>query len=165
MEKKPTRKLAIYPGTFDPITLGHIDVLKRSLKLFDYIILAVLSNTSKKPLFSLAERVTIAQKSVKALDRVRVESFDGLVVDFLKRKQAQTVIRGMRVASDFEYEFQMALMNRKLKPDFESVFLVPSTEFIFLSSSLVKEVAARGGDIKKFVPEASYRALKQKFRL
>jgi pantetheine-phosphate adenylyltransferase len=156
-------KLAIYPGTFDPITLGHLDILTRSLKLFDRVILAVLGNSSKEPLFSLSERVAIARKALRNVPNITVESFDGLVVDFLKQKRAQTIIRGMRVASDFEYEFQMALMNRRLMPDFESVFLVPSTEFIFLSSSLVKEVAARGGSIKQFVPDPSYQALRQKF--
>lgn len=141
----------IYPGTFDPITNGHTDLIERAAKLFDDVVVGVANSPSKKPLFDLAERVLLAQQVTAHLPNVRVVGFSGLLVDFARDQQANVLIRGLRAVSDFEYEFQLANMNRHLMPELESVFLTPSAENSFISSTLVKEVALHGGDIRQFV--------------
>lgn len=144
---------AVYPGTFDPITNGHIDLLARASKLFAHVTLAVAYNTSKQPLFELHERVAMATNALSHLSNVSVVGFDNLLVDFAHQQQASVILRGLRAVSDFEYEFQLAGMNRNLASDIETVFLTPAEQYAYLSSSLVKEVARLGGDVKKFVPE------------
>jgi len=144
---------AIYPGTFDPITNGHLDIIKRAARIFDKVIVAVAKNTGKTPLFSMDERKKLIELSVKHIEGVNVEIFDGLIVDFCHKKGASALIRGLRALSDFEYEFQMALLNRKIGKDVESVFLMPKEKYTYLSSSMIKEIAALGGDVSCFVPE------------
>ena len=145
---------AIYPGTFDPITLGHIDLAQRTLRLFDRLIVAVATDSAKQPTFTIEERVRMAKLAFAGLeDQIEITSFDGLLVDFARTMGAQAIIRGLRAVSDFEYEFQLASMNRELAPDLESIFLTPGKEYAFVSSSLVKEVAMLGGDISHFVPD------------
>ena len=145
-------KRAVYPGTFDPVTLGHIDVIQSALKFFDEVYVAVARNTSKEPVFSTEERIGLLQRATRSLRRVRVEAFDGLVVDYARKKKAKVVIRSVRATSDFDYEFQMALMNRKLAPEVQTIFLMPSEKHFYLSSTLIKEVARLGGRVKDFVP-------------
>ncbi|PYE31563.1 phosphopantetheine adenylyltransferase [Idiomarina fontislapidosi] len=154
---------AIYPGTFDPITNGHADLIERAASLFSEIIVGVAESPSKKPLFSLQERVLLAQQVTEKLDNVRVVGFSGLLVNFAKSHEASVLIRGLRAVSDFEYEFQLANMNRRLFPDLESVFLTPAEENSFISSTLVKEVALHGGDVTEFVDARVAEALQQKF--
>ncbi len=154
---------AIYPGTFDPFTNGHLSLVKRGLKLFGKIIIAVADNPAKNPLFTVEERISLISESVKHLDGVEVESFDGLLVDYAKSRNVEAVIRGLRAVSDFEYELQLALMNRKLNRELETVFLMPALRFIFLSSTIVKEAASFGGDIESLVPSVIEKALKEKF--
>lgn len=144
---------AIYPGTFDPVTYGHIDVIERALKIFDQVIVACAHNPQKNPLFSVAERIGMLKEATKGLRGVVVDDFDVLVVDYAKSKGVVTVIRGLRAVSDFEYEFQMALTNRKLSDEIETVFMMPSEAFSYLSSKLIKEAASLGGNISAFVPE------------
>ncbi|WP_066803330.1 pantetheine-phosphate adenylyltransferase [Moraxella oblonga] len=158
-----TIKKALYPGTFDPITNGHIDLVNRSLKIFDEVVIAVAYAHHKKPLFAFDERVALVQDIFKDNERVSVVGFEGLLVDFAKTTQATAVIRGLRAVSDFEYEFGLANMNRSLDEDFEAVFLTPSAEYSFVSSTLVREVAKLGGDVSKFVPPTVLKAFKQKF--
>jgi pantetheine-phosphate adenylyltransferase len=141
----------IYPGTFDPITNGHADLIERAAKLFDHVIVGVAFNATKKPFFTLEERVQLAKDVTAHLDNVEVVGFSGLLVDFAKEYNASVLIRGLRAVSDFEYEFQLANMNRRLSPDLESVFLTPSEENSFISSTLVKEVAIHNGDVAQFV--------------
>ncbi len=155
---------AIYPGTFDPITNGHLDILQRSLRLFDHIILAIGPNPKKTSLFSLEERIDMAGKAVQELPNVSVEAFDGLLVDFAKKIGASAIIRGLRAVSDFEYEFQMALMNRKLDDKIETVFLMPSEEYSYLTSTIIKVVSSLNGDISTLVPEHVHTMLKNKFK-
>jgi pantetheine-phosphate adenylyltransferase len=143
---------AIYPGSFDPITNGHVDIVERGLKVFDRILVAVLENPKKDPLFSTKERVTMIRKIFQGRKEVEIKSFHGLLVEFAEANGSGTVIRGLRAISDFEYEFQMALMNRKLAPRMETLFMMPSLEFSFLSSNLVKEVFMLGGDVRDLVP-------------
>ena len=143
---------AVYPGTFDPITNGHLDIITRGRRLFDRIIVAILRNPEKEPLFSLEERSEILAAVVGKLPEVRVESFDGLLVDYARSRGAQAIVRGLRALSDFEYEFQMALMNRRLGPDIETVYMMPSEAYSYVSSRLVKEVARLGGDVSGLVP-------------
>ena len=145
---------AIYPGSFDPITNGHIDVLRRASKLFDDVIIAVLENPSKNPTFSVNDRIKLIKDSILDLKNVKVDAFKGLTVDYARQKKAKVLIRGLRAVSDFEHEMQMAQMNKNLYPDLETIFLVPSVENSFLSSSLVKEVSILGGDISNVVPDA-----------
>ena len=145
---------AIYPGSFDPVTMGHWDLIQRAEKLVDRLVVAVLHNPSKHPAFSVAERVDFLRELTAPYDNVEVTTFHGLLVDFARQEKAQCIIRGVRAFSDFEYEFQMALMNRKLHPDLETLFLMPKEEFSVLSSRLVREVGMMGGDISGFVPEA-----------
>lgn len=156
-------KRAVYPGTFDPITNGHLDLIQRGLRIFDEIIIAVAPNPRKKPLFDLSERIALIEEAVRDFKNVSVESFDCLLVDYVKQKGAVAVIRGLRAVSDFEYELQMALMNRRLSETVETVFMMPSEEYSFLSSTMVKEIASLCGSVKGFVPEHVERALKKKF--
>lgn len=158
------KRIAIYPGSFDPVTLGHVDVIKRAVRLFDEVIVAVAESRQKTPALSVEERVSLIKRAVKKVSRVRVESFNGLLVEYLKKKKAQAIIRGLRAISDFEYEFQMALMNRKLYPDAETVFLMPAEPYTYLSSSLVKEIVRLGGKVNCLVPDKVQAALNRKFR-
>lgn len=155
---------AIYPGSFDPITFGHLDLISRGLKIFDEIIIGVAVNLSKEPLFSLEERVKMVTEATKDFDRVVVERFDGLVVDYARRKKIGVIMRGLRMLSDFEYEFQMALTNRKLASDIETIFLMPSEQYSYMSSTLIKEAANLGAHLSDFVPDFIDVALKQKFK-
>jgi len=144
---------AVYPGTFDPMTNGHIDIIKRASKLFDHVVVAIAHNTIKQPLFDLAERVNMAQEITSNCANVSVVGFNNLLVDFAHEQNSTVILRGLRAVSDFEYEFQLAGMNRNLAKDIETVFLTPAEQFAYLSSSLVKEVARLGGDVSKFVPQ------------
>ncbi|MDP7050966.1 MAG: pantetheine-phosphate adenylyltransferase [Verrucomicrobiota bacterium] len=157
-------RAVIYPGSFDPLTNGHLDVIKRATKLFDRVIVAVAESSSKKPFFTLAERKRMLAGVVKDIPNVTATSFPGLLVDFAAKKKACAIIRGLRVVSDFEFEFQMALMNRRLKERIETVFMMPRGKYIYLSSSLVKEVARLGGEVSTFVPDSVERALRKKLR-
>jgi pantetheine-phosphate adenylyltransferase len=154
---------AIYPGSFDPVTNGHLDVIERARKLFDEVIVAVAHNDEKQALFSLQERLDLLKETAGKIDRVRITQFDGLLVEFAAGQKATAVIRGLRAVSDFEFEFQMALMNRKLETSVETIFLMPKEEFTYLSSRLVKEIARLGGEVSSFVPPAVAKALGKKF--
>ena len=156
-------RIAVYPGSFDPPTKGHEDLIRRSLALADRVVVAVAANAAKQPLFSVAERVDMLRRSVEDEPRVSFESFEGLLADFAKRIGARVLVRGLRAVSDFEYEFQMALMNRQLHPSLETVFLVPAVDLTYLSSSLVREVARYGGDVSTLVHPAVAAALGQRF--
>lgn len=156
------KRIAVYPGTFDPITLGHEDLVRRAAHLFDEVIVAVAGSTSKATLFTLEERVQLAQQVFGSYDNVNVVGFGGLLMQFVQEQQAQIVIRGLRAASDFEYEFQLAGMNRKLYPKLETMFLTPSDEYMFVSSSLVREVAKLGGEVDQFVSKPVEIAIKKK---
>lgn len=155
---------AVYPGSFDPVTFGHLDVIKRSASLVDELIVGVLNNNTKTPLFSVEERVKILLEVTKDISNVRIESFSGLSVDFVKKSNAGFIVRGLRAITDFEYELQMAQTNRIMDPGIDTIFLTTSLEYAYLSSSTVKEVAAYGGDISKFVPEAAARRMHEKYR-
>lgn len=161
--KKGTKRIAIYPGSFDPLTNGHVDVIERALEIFDEVIVAVLHNPSKKSLFSSEERVEMIKNSMNGFKPVQVDTFDGLLVEYARMKNAVAVIRGMRAISDFENEFQMALMNRKLSKDVQSVFLMTGLRWIFTSSSIIKEAAQFGGDISDMVPLPVKLKLMEKF--
>ena len=154
--------LAVYPGTFDPITNGHVDIMRRALKIFDRVVVALAENVRKEPLFSIAERRAMITDALGADPRVEVDAFSGLLVDYCKRRGARAVIRGLRALADFEYEFQFAHMNRHLAPEVETVFLMTSEESFYVSSSLVKEVALMGGDVSRMVPPAVVSALRAK---
>lgn len=159
-------KIALYPGTFDPITYGHLDILERASRMFDKIIITVARNTSKSPLFNAPERVKMIQEIIEEIDTeaiLVVEPFEGLIVDFARDRQARAIIRGLRAVSDFEYEFQMALVNRRLYSGTSTVFLMPHEKYTYLNSSIVKEVASFGGDISNFVPPNVEKAIKKKF--
>lgn len=162
--KKPMKAKAVYPGTFDPVTYGHIDLIKRALKIFDTVIIAVAHNPEKKTLFSVEERIELLKSATKGLKGVVVEDFDGLVVDYVRKKGASVVIRGLRMLSDFEYEFQMALTNRKLAQDIETIFMMPSEQYSYLSSKLIKEAVALGANVRAFVPKFVGKALIEKLR-
>ena len=155
---------AIYPGSFDPVTNGHLDVIERARKLFDEVIVAVAHNDEKQPLFSLKERLSLLRQSAGKIDGVRIAEFKGLLVEFAKAEKAGAVIRGLRAVSDFEFEFQMALMNRKLDALVETIFLMPKEEYPYLSSRLVKEIARLGGDVSDFVPACVANALNTRFK-
>jgi pantetheine-phosphate adenylyltransferase len=157
--------IAVYPGSFDPVTHGHIDIIKRGSKIFDAVVVGVLRNVAKEQLFSVAEREVMMRDAVADLPNVQVKSFDGLLIDFVLREKARVIVRGIRAISDFEYEFQMALMNRKLDSNIETVFMMPSMTYTFLSSKLVKEVAALGADVKGLVPDSVAIKLKKKLGL
>lgn len=156
-------RTVVYPGTFDPITNGHIDLVERACRLFDKVVLAVAASERKKPLFSLEERVGLAQQNLSHLANVEVCGFNILLVDFVREKQASAVLRGLRAVSDFEYEFQLANMNRALVPDTESLFLTPAEHLSYISSSIVKEIAIFNGDVSKFVTPSVSRALSVKY--
>jgi len=156
------QRIAVYPGSFDPITLGHLDVVKRAAHLFDKVVVGVASRQEKNPLFSWKERMQLAKDVTRGMDRVVVQGFDCLLVDFVQQQRAQAIIRGMRAVMDFDYEFQMALTNRKLAPAVETIFFVPSERYFYLSSSLVRELAAKGGELACFVPEQVISALRRK---
>jgi pantetheine-phosphate adenylyltransferase len=151
-------KIGVYPGTFDPVTHGHTDIITRSLRVFDKVVVAVAPNPAKHPLFNLAERLDMVKLVTKDLDQVEVTSFDGLLVDYVEHAGAHAIIRGLRAISDFEHEFQMALINRKLARNVETVFLMPSEEYSYLSSTIIKDVANHGGGLTEFLhPEVAYR--------
>ncbi|MBP1648336.1 MAG: phosphopantetheine adenylyltransferase [Bacteroidetes bacterium] len=158
------RKIAIYPGTFDPITFGHIDVIDRAAELFQHVIVLVAKNTSKAPLFTIDERLAMIREVLRNKKGVSVDCFDGLLVEYAGRHKAGVIVRGLRAVSDFEYEFQMALTNRKLAPAIDTVFLVPREGYTYLNSSIVREVARLGGDVSDFVPGSVQRRLTRKLR-
>lgn len=155
-------RIAVYPGTFDPITNGHIDVIDRASQIFDKVYVAVLTNPSKKPLFSVEERIKLIKESLSGHSNIEVDYFRGLLVDYAKSVNARAIVRGLRAVSDFEYEFQMALVNRKISPELITVFLMPNEKYTYLNSTIVKEVASFQGNIKDFVPENIYKALHNK---
>jgi pantetheine-phosphate adenylyltransferase len=152
----------IYPGSFDPLTNGHLDLIHRAAKLFDRVVVAVANNASKNPLFTQAERAAMVAKSLHGLPNVTVDAFDGLLIQYVERCGGHAIIRGLRAVSDFEFEFQLALMNRKLDEDIETIFMVPKDTYTFLSSRMVKEIAQLGGDISPFVPPVVRKALQSK---
>lgn len=155
---------AIYPGTFDPITHGHSDLVQRATQLFDHVIVAVAASPSKKPAFTLKERLDMARMAMGHLSQIEICSFDTLLVDFVKSRNARVILRGLRAVSDFEYEFQLAGMNRKLAPGIETLFLMPAEHYAYISSNLVREVAALGGDVSAFVHEGVKAALNKRMR-
>ena len=161
MQKK---RVAIYPGTFDPVTFGHIDIMRRALKIFDCVIIAVALNPNKDPLFPLEKRVTFIKEATKNLKNLEVLPFDNLLINLAHSKKASVVIKGLRAISDFEFELQMGLMNRTLDEKIETLFMIPSQEFSFLSSNLVKETARHGGDVSKLVPKIVFKELKKAFK-
>ena len=157
-------KIAIYPGTFDPITNGHLDIIERAIKVFDSVIVTIARNSSKNPLFSDKERLEMIREVVKGIKQVEVDSFDGLLVNYAKKRNATAVLRGLRAISDFEYEFQLALTNRKLNSTLETVFLMPSERYTYLNSTIVREIARLGGDVSDFVPPIVKKAFDKKFK-
>ncbi|MBN2418656.1 MAG: pantetheine-phosphate adenylyltransferase [Deltaproteobacteria bacterium] len=158
-----TQRTAIYPGTFDPLTYGHLSIIKRALKVFDKLIIAILINPNKVPLFSLEERISMLNEIFKDEVNIEIDTFNGLLIDYAVQKKSNIIVRGLRALSDFEYEFQMALMNRKLNRDIQSVFLMTDYKWFYISSTIVKEAARYGGDIKGLVPPIVCAKLKQKF--
>jgi pantetheine-phosphate adenylyltransferase len=157
-------RTAIYPGTFDPLTNGHLDLIKRGLCMFDRIIIAVAPSVKKQPLFTIEERLAFIRKAITGLKGARVAAFDGLLVEYVKKTGGVAILRGLRAVSDFEYELQIALMNRRLDHSIETVFMMPSEEYTFLTSSIIKEVTSFGGSVKGLVPEVVEEALREKFR-
>jgi pantetheine-phosphate adenylyltransferase len=154
--------LAVYPGSFDPLTNGHVDIISRGARLFDRIIVAILVNAEKAPLFTMDERVEITRSVFKTHSNVEVDTFDGLLVDYVERRDAQVVVRGLRAVSDFEFEFQMALMNRRLRPKIETVFMMPAEQYTYISSRLIKEVFSLGGRVEGLVPDLVEQRLRGK---
>jgi pantetheine-phosphate adenylyltransferase len=154
--------IAVYPGSFDPLTMGHVDIIHRGSRLFDRIIVAVLINADKAPLFTVTERVEIVREVFRDRANVEVDTFDGLLVEYARRKQANLIVRGLRAVSDFEYEMQMALMNRSLNQEVETIFMMPAERYTYVSSRLVKEVVSLGGSVKGIVPEIVERRLREK---
>ena len=157
-------RTAIYPGSFDPFTNGHLDLVQRVAKLFDRVIVAVALSEGKRPLFAVEERLELVREAVKSISNVEADAFDGLLVDYVVAKQARAIVRGLRAVSDFEFEFQMALMNRKLSENVETIFMMPKDTYVFLSSRITKEIARLGGDVSSFVPPHVERALKLKLK-
>ena len=155
-------RIAIYPGSFDPLTNGHVDIIERGAKIFDSIVVAILANVEKKPLFSESERVKIIKDVFKDRPNVQVDTFNGLLVDYARRKNASVIVRGLRAVSDFEYEFQMALMNRHLEPTLETVFMMPAEQYTYLSSRLIKEVFSLGGEVRGLVPSTVEQWMRRK---
>jgi pantetheine-phosphate adenylyltransferase len=158
-------RIAIYPGTFDPFTNGHLDIVERSLRMFDQVLVAIAPSPKKHPLFTISERLELIQKSLRGFDRIRIETFDSLLVEYVRSKKGIAIVRGLRAVSDFEYELQMALMNRRLNPQIETVFMMPNEEYSFLTATIVKEIASLGGPVRELVPEVVEAALKSKFTL
>jgi pantetheine-phosphate adenylyltransferase len=158
------KRTAIYPGSFDPLTNGHLDVIRRAAKLFDRVIVAVAQNEGKHPLFTQAERVALVKRAVTKLPNVETDSFSSLLVEYVAAQKAQAIVRGLRAVSDFEFEFQLALMNRKLDEKIETIFMMPKDTYTFLSSRIVKEIARLGGDVRPFVPPHVQLALKIKLK-
>ena len=154
MERQKSPSIAVYPGSFDPITLGHLDIVKRATRLFEQVIIGIADPLHKSPAIPIDERLKLVRRSVRDLPQVKVEKIEGLLVDFVKKHNGIAIIRGLRAVSDFEYEFKMAWMNRRLCPDVETIFLIPSEKYAYLASSLVKEIAFLGGDISNLVPES-----------
>lgn len=154
--------LAIYPGSFDPLTNGHVDIIERGVHLFDRIVVAILINADKAPLFSVEERVEIAREVFRRFPNVEVDTFDGLLVDYVQRRNAQVIVRGLRAVSDFEYEFQMALMNRRLNHSIETVFMMPAEQYTYISSRMIKEVFSLGGQVHGLVPDMVEEGLRRK---
>ncbi len=157
------KKTAIYPGFFDPITNGHLSIVSRGLDIFDNLIIAILNNPQKAPLFSIDERISMIKEALKGKSNIEVDTFDGLLVDYVVQKKANIILRGLRALSDFEYEFQMALMNRKLNRDVQSVFLMTDYKWFYISSTIIKEAASFGGDVSGLVPKFVNNKLKEKF--
>jgi pantetheine-phosphate adenylyltransferase len=158
----PHGRLAIFPGSFDPLTNGHVDITLRCAHLFEQVVIAVLVNAEKQPLFSADERVALIRDVFREYRNIEVETFDGLLVEYARRRRASAIVRGLRAVSDFEYEFQMALMNRHLEPTLETVFMMPAEQYTYLSSRLIKEVFTLGGEVRGLVPSAVEDALRQK---
>ncbi|WP_022851329.1 pantetheine-phosphate adenylyltransferase [Limisalsivibrio acetivorans] len=154
---------AVYPGTFDPMTMGHLDIAERAAKLFDELVVAVAESRKKNTLFNVDERTEMVRESVSHISNIRVVNFNSLLVKFMSEMESKTVIRGLRAVSDFEYEFQLALMNRKLDDELDTVFLMPTKQYIFLSSSMVREIGALGGDIRSFVPGPVLKKMQERF--
>ena len=157
-------RIGVYPGTFDPMTLGHEDLVRRAARLFDHVVLAVADSRTKRPLFTLAERIDMAREALADVKNVSVEGFSGLLMNFVKEHDARVVLRGVRAVSDFDYEFQLAGMNRKLYPEVETVFMTPGEEHMFLSATLVREISVMGGDVSKFVSPTIAAGLKNKIK-
>ena len=157
-------RVAICPGTFDPFTNGHLDIVQRSLRIFDSMIIAVALHPKKKPLFEIDQRIDLIKEAVKNTENIKVEPFDGLLVGYVKKKGGAAIVRGLRAISDFEYEMQMALMNRRLDTNIETVFMMPSEDYSFLTSTMVKEVALLGGDVTNLVPDCVSKALTERLR-
>lgn len=155
-------RTVICPGSFDPVTLGHVDIITRAASMFDHVIVAVLVNLSKKPSFTIRERIDLLKKALKGVENVEVVGFDGLLAEYARECNASAVVKGLRAVSDFEYEFQMSLTNKKLNPDLETVFLTSRAEYMYLSSSIVKQVASLNGDITNFVPECIHDEIKER---
>jgi pantetheine-phosphate adenylyltransferase len=159
-----SKRIGIYPGTFDPFTNGHLDLVRRGLRIFDHLIVGVAPNPKKNPLFSVEERIGLISETLKDYKRVSLDMFDGLLVDYAVKNRGVAIIRGLRAVSDFEYEMQMALMNRRLSSDIETVFMMPSEEYSYLTATIVKEIASLGGSVRGLVPSHVEKALKKKFR-
>ncbi len=157
-------KIAVYPGSFDPVTLGHLDIIERASKMVDKLIVGVLNNNVKKPLFSVEDRVNMLKEVTSHLDNVEIEAFSGLLIDFVKKKDADVVVRGLRAITDFEYELQMAQTNRTMDPEIDTIFLITSLQYAYLSSSTVKEVAKFGGTLTKFLPPTVIPKVQQKYK-
>ena len=157
-------RLAVFPGSFDPLTNGHVDIIERGTHLFEKIIVAILVNAEKSPLFSMEERVEIVRETFRGQPNVEVDTFDGLLVDYVERRKANVIVRGLRALSDFETEFQMALMNRRLAPNVETVFMMPAEQYTYISSRLIKEVFSLGGQVRGLVPEIVVTRLQEKQR-
>lgn len=155
-------KIAICPGSFDPVTVGHVDIIRRAVKMFDHVIVAVMVNPSKHPAFTLEERERLLTRALKGMPKIEIVGFDGLLADYARERNATAIVKGLRAVSDFEYEFQMALTNKKLNPELETVFLTTTAENMYLSSSIVKQVAQFGGDISNFVPECILEDIKDR---
>jgi len=162
MAGPPQGRLAIFPGSFDPLTNGHVDIIARGARLFDRIIVAILMNAEKEPLFSMDERVEIARAVFKSHANVEIDTFNGLLVDYVERRHAQVIVRGLRAVSDFEFEFQMALMNQRLDPKIETVFMMPAEQYTYISSRLIKEVFSLGGRVHGLVPDLVESRLREK---
>ena len=157
------KRIAVYPGTFDPVTNGHVDLVERSLRIFDEVVVAIAANPKKAPLFSLEERIAMFREVTSKFKNVVIEGFDGLLVDYVEKKKAVGIIRGLRAVSDFEYEMQMALMNRRLDSNIETVFLMPNEAYSFITSTIVREAASYGGDVSSLAPHVVVEKLKKKF--